>query len=116
MKKRVKCTTCHGKSEEKDEFGSLRNESLYFKEGTPIMLGLDLWMLEYVHDIFTLFINILEINLQPLVGNLIDLLEQYGLRKQIVIYMKNKMFNFNAMAFTLKSIGICERLGIKKSF
>ncbi len=59
--KRVKCKTCHGKSEEKGEFGSPRNESLYFKEGTPIMLGLDLWMLKYVHDIFALVINILEI-------------------------------------------------------
>ncbi len=58
----MKCKTCHRKSEEKGEFGSLRNESLYFKEGTPIMLGLDLWMLKDVHDIFTLVINILEIN------------------------------------------------------
>jgi hypothetical protein len=58
----VKCKTFHGKSEEKGEFGNRRNESLYFKEGNPIMLGLDLWMLEYVHDIFALVINILEIN------------------------------------------------------
>jgi hypothetical protein len=58
----VKCKTCHRKSEEKGEFGSPRKESLYFKEGTPIMLGLDLWMLEDVHDIFTLVISILEIN------------------------------------------------------
>jgi len=36
--------------------------------------------------------------------NLIDLLEQYGLKKQIVIYMKNKMSNLNVMTFTLKSI------------
>jgi hypothetical protein len=62
MEKKVKYKTCHGKSEEKDEVGSPRNESLYFKEGTSIMLGLDLWMLEYVHDIFALVINILEIN------------------------------------------------------
>ncbi len=27
--------------------------------------------------------------------------------------MKNKMFNFNAMTFTLKSIVSCERLGQK---
>ncbi len=58
----MKCKTCHGKSEEKGEFGSLRNESLYFKEGTLIMVGLDLWMLEDIHDIFELVINILEIN------------------------------------------------------
>jgi hypothetical protein len=50
----VKCKTCQRKNEEKGEFGSPRNESLYFKQGTPIMLGLDLWMLEYVHDILHL--------------------------------------------------------------
>ncbi len=80
------------------------------------MLGPNLWMLEDVCDIFTLVINLLEIKQQPLVGNLIDLLEQYGLRKQIVVYMKNNMFNFNAMTFTLKSIVSCERLGLKKNF
>jgi len=58
----VKCKTCHGKSEEKGEFGGRRNESLYFKEGTLIMVGPDLWMLEDIHDIFELVINILEIN------------------------------------------------------
>ncbi len=60
-KKRVKCKTCHGKNKEKREFGSPRNESLYFKEGNPIMLGPNLWMLKDVHDIFALG-NILEIN------------------------------------------------------
>jgi hypothetical protein len=58
MKKWVKCKTCHGKSE---EFGSLTNDSLYFKEGTLIMFGPDLWMLKDVHDIFAVVINILEI-------------------------------------------------------
>jgi len=61
-KKRVKCKTCHRKIEEKGEFGNPRNESLYFKEGTLIMVGPDLWMLEDVHDIFAFVINILEIN------------------------------------------------------
>jgi len=31
--------TCHKKNEEKGEFESLKNESLCFKRGTPIMLG-----------------------------------------------------------------------------
>jgi hypothetical protein len=62
MKKKVKCKTCHEKSEKKGEFGSPSNESLYFKEGTLIMFGPDLWMLEDVHDIFAVVINILEIN------------------------------------------------------
>jgi len=57
----VKCKIDYGKSEEKGEFGSPRNESLYFKEGTPIMLGPNLWMSKDVHDIFALVINLLEI-------------------------------------------------------
>jgi hypothetical protein len=61
-KKKMKCKTYHKKSEEKGEFRSPRNEFLYFKKGTPIMLGPHLWMLEDVHDIFALVINILEIN------------------------------------------------------
>jgi hypothetical protein len=35
----MKCKTCHGKSEEKGEFGSPKSESLCFKGGTSIMLG-----------------------------------------------------------------------------
>jgi hypothetical protein len=35
----VKCKTCHGKNEEKGEFGSFCNESLRFKCDTPIMFG-----------------------------------------------------------------------------
>jgi hypothetical protein len=35
--KKVKCKTCHGKSEKKGEFGSLCNVSLGFKCRTPIM-------------------------------------------------------------------------------
>jgi hypothetical protein len=37
--KKVKCKTCHGKSEEKGEFGSPRSESLCFKGDTLIVLG-----------------------------------------------------------------------------
>jgi hypothetical protein len=39
MKKKVKCTTCHGKNEKKSEFGSPWNEFLGFKCGTSIMFG-----------------------------------------------------------------------------
>ncbi len=38
MKKRVKCKTCHGKSEE-GEFGSPWSGFPRLKKGTPIMLG-----------------------------------------------------------------------------
>jgi hypothetical protein len=37
MRKKVKCMTCHGKNEEKKEFGSPWNEFLGFKCGIPIM-------------------------------------------------------------------------------
>ncbi len=37
----MKCKICHGKSEEKGEFGNFSSEFLKFKCGTPIMLGLD---------------------------------------------------------------------------
>jgi hypothetical protein len=39
MKKKAKCKTCHRKSEEKGEFESPWRECLWFKCGTPIMLG-----------------------------------------------------------------------------
>jgi hypothetical protein len=38
-KKKVKCKTCHGKNEEKAEFGSPYSEFLGFKCGIPIMFG-----------------------------------------------------------------------------
>jgi tRNA G37 N-methylase Trm5 len=40
-KKKMKCKTYLRKSEEKGEFRTPRNEFLYFKKGTPIMLGDD---------------------------------------------------------------------------
>jgi hypothetical protein len=39
MRKKMKCETCHGKNDEKNEFGNPRSESLGFKSGTPIILG-----------------------------------------------------------------------------
>jgi hypothetical protein len=38
-KKKLKCKTCHEKSEKKKEFGNLWNVSLGVKCGTPITLG-----------------------------------------------------------------------------
>jgi hypothetical protein len=40
MRKNVKCKTSHGKNEEKGEFESPSSDSLRFKCGTPIILGL----------------------------------------------------------------------------
>ncbi len=39
----VKCKKCHGKNEEKGEFGSPRSESSCFKGGTMIMLKPSCW-------------------------------------------------------------------------
>jgi hypothetical protein len=38
MERKVKCKTSYGKSEEKGEFGSPKNESLYLKGDTSITL------------------------------------------------------------------------------
>jgi hypothetical protein len=48
--KNVKCKTCHGKNEEKGEFGSPWSGFPWLKGGTPIMFG-PLWYL--LHNIGT---------------------------------------------------------------
>jgi hypothetical protein len=78
-------------------------------------------------DVFTLVINFLSSDWQPkhvtiglfeatetigqaLAKSLIELLDKYGLRKKIIIYVKDEGFNFNAMTGVLKSIVNCENL------
>jgi hypothetical protein len=41
-----------------------------------------------------------------------DLLEQYGLTKNIVVYVKNEGANLNTMTTALKLIINCEALGV----
>jgi hypothetical protein len=47
MRKKGKFKTYHKKNEKKGEFESLRNESLCFKRGTPIMLGPSTFILAF---------------------------------------------------------------------
>ncbi len=48
--------------------------------------------------------------------SLIGLLDKYGLKKKIDVYIKGEGSNFNAMTIALKSIVNCESLRLKESF
>jgi hypothetical protein len=43
-------------------------------------------------------------------------LDKHGLRKKIIVYVKDKGFNFNAMTTILKFIVSCESLILEESF
>ncbi len=58
----------------------------------------------------------IEITGQALVMNIIELLDQYGLRKKIIARVKDERSNLNVMTTTLKSIVKCEILGLDESF
>jgi hypothetical protein len=45
-----------------------------------------------------------------------DLLEQYGLTKNILAYVKNKGANLNTIIVVLKLVVSCEALGVMESF
>jgi hypothetical protein len=51
-----------------------------------------------------------------LAKSLTKLLDKYGLRKKIIIYVKDEGSKFNAMTIALKSIINYESLGIEGSF
>jgi hypothetical protein len=53
---------------------------------------------------------------QALANNLTSLLDQYGLRRKIIVYVKNERSNLNAMIITLKSSMKCEVFGLDGSF
>jgi hypothetical protein len=53
---------------------------------------------------------------QALAKSLTKLLDKYGLRKKIIVYVKDEGSNFNAMINALKSIVNCEFLGIEEKF
>ncbi len=53
---------------------------------------------------------------QTLVNKLIELLDQYGLRRKTIAYVKNKWSNLNTMTPTLKFIMKCEVLSLEESF
>jgi hypothetical protein len=50
---------------------------------------------------------------QTLTRILEDLLEQYGLTKNILAYVKNKGANLNTMTIALKLVVSCEALGVR---
>jgi len=50
---------------------------------------------------------------QTLTRILEDLLEQYGLIKNILVYVKNKGANLNIMTIVLKLVVSCETLGVR---
>jgi hypothetical protein len=53
---------------------------------------------------------------QTLAESLQDLLEQYGLTKNIVVYVKNEGANLNNMTIALKLVVSYEALGVMESF
>jgi len=98
-----------------------------------VTTSFDLWISRGAHDIFVLAINFLGVDWQPkhitiglfeasetigqvLARNLIALLDEYGLRKKIVAYVKNEGANFNEMTMTLKLVISCEILDLDESF
>ncbi len=48
--------------------------------------------------------------------SLTKLLDKYGLRKQIIAYVKDEGFNLNAMTNALKFVVNCELFGLEKNF
>ncbi len=44
---------------------------------------------------------------QTLARSLIELLDKYGLRKKIIVYVKDESSNLNAMTTTLKVVVNC---------
>jgi hypothetical protein len=53
---------------------------------------------------------------QALVRSLINLLNKYGLRKNIIVYVRDEGSNLNAMTIALKFIINYESLGLKETF
>jgi hypothetical protein len=58
----------------------------------------------------------ININGQTLAKNLIELLDNYALKKNIITYVKDEGSNLNTMTTTLKSIIICDMLIWRKAF
>jgi len=51
-----------------------------------------------------------------LTDNVKELFDQYGLKRKIVVYVKNEKLNLNTMTIALKFIVKCEILGLNQSF
>jgi len=71
------------------------------------------WMPKYITiGLFETF----KTSRQTLARSLQDLLKQYGLTKNIVVYVKNEGVNLNTMIIALKLIVNCEAMGVMESF
>jgi hypothetical protein len=85
------------------------------------------------HDVFALVISFLNEEWKPqhitiglfeanetigqvMARNLIELLDQYNLRKKIVAYVKDEGANLNAMTIALNFVVNCEVFGMEESF
>jgi hypothetical protein len=85
------------------------------------------------HDVFALVISFLNEEWKPqhitirlfeanetigqvMARNLIELLDQYNLRKKIVAYVKDEGANLNTMAIALKFVVNYEVFGMEESF
>jgi len=51
-----------------------------------------------------------------LAKNLIELLDNYALRRKIIAYVKDEGSNLNTMTIILKSIVSCDMLGLEETF
>jgi hypothetical protein len=58
----------------------------------------------------------IDISGQILAKTLIELLDNYALRRKIIAYVKDEGSNLNTMITTLKSIIICDMLFWRKAF
>jgi hypothetical protein len=82
------------------------------------------------YDVFALVINFLGNDWQPkyttislfeatknigqaLAKNLTELLDKYGLKRKIIVNVKNEGLNFNAITTILKVVQNCESHGLK---
>jgi hypothetical protein len=54
--------------------------------------------------------------MQVLARNLTKLLDQFGLRKQTIVYVKNKRSNLITMTNAFKYVVCYETLGLEESF
>jgi hypothetical protein len=90
-------------------------------------------MSRIAYDIFALIINFLDENWQPkkvtinlfeatkmidqtLTRNLSELLDFYGLKKKIIVSVKDERANVNSMTIFFKSVINCDILGLEESF
>jgi hypothetical protein len=90
-------------------------------------------MSKEAYDVFALMINFwnndwqpkhvtiglfeaIETTSQTLVKSLTELLDKHGLRKKIIVYVKDERSNLNTMITTLKVVVNYESLGLKRAF